>query len=392
MSPIGTWIGLKGYRVIRSQSKPALRAIVEPEEDPCNCPRCGGARLHSKGRYRRRVKHLRSFGSPVQLVVECRRFQCLGCRRSFVQPLPGIRSGRHSSEPLREQIYLRHEEGVCVSRIAQLVEMGSATIERIYHQFTARRARERRDWQCPVVLGIDEHTLHKGCRFATTFCDLRNHCVFDVVEGKSAQALEPFLGSFQGRERVRVVCIDLSTPYRALIRRYFPRARIVADRFHVIRIVQHHFLALLRSIAPELKNHRGALAALRKRPERLTERQRWRREELFERYPAFVPIYDQMHALCELLRERHKKKSECRPLAEQLLYCIEQLRQSGFTPLATLAHTLRSWSEEIACMWRFTRNNGITEGFHRKMKLIQRRAYGFRNFQNYRLRVIAQCG
>ena len=122
MSPNGTWIGLKGYRVIRSQSKPALRAVVEPEEDPCACPRCGGARLHSKGRYRRRVKHLRSFGSPVQLVVECRRFQCLECGRSFVQPLPGIQPGRHSSEPLREHIYLRHEEGTCVSRLAQLVE------------------------------------------------------------------------------------------------------------------------------------------------------------------------------------------------------------------------------------------------------------------------------
>ncbi|NIP95705.1 MAG: ISL3 family transposase, partial [Akkermansiaceae bacterium] len=264
--------------------------------------------------------------------------------------------------------------------------------ERIYHQFTARRARERRDWQCPVVLGIDEHTLHKGCRFATTFCDLRNRSVFDVVEGKSAPALEPFLAELQGRERVRVVCIDLSSPYRALIKRYFPKARIVADRFHVIRIVHHHFLTLMRAIAAELKNHRGSLAALRKRPDRLTERQRQRRDELFERYPAFVPIYEQMHALCELLRHKHKRKSECRPLAEQLLYIIEQLRQSGFAPLVTLAHTLASWSEEIACMWRFTRNNGITEGFHRKMKLIQRRAYGFRNFNNYRLRVIAQCG
>jgi transposase len=43
-------------------------------------------------------------------------------------------------------------------------------------------------------------------------------------------------------------------------------------------------------------------------------------------------------------------------------------------------------------MWRFTRNKGIAEGFPRKMKLIQRRAYGFRNFPNYRLRVIANCG
>jgi transposase len=57
-----------------------------------------------------------------------------------------------------------------------------------------------------------------------------------------------------------------------------------------------------------------------------------------------------------------------------------------------LAKTLTDWIEEIARMWRFSRNNGITEGFHRKMKLIQRRAYGFRSFTNYRLRVIAQCG
>jgi hypothetical protein len=38
-----------------------------------------------------------------------------------------------------------------------------------------------------------------------------------------------------------------------------------------------------------------------------------------------------------------------------------------------------------------TQNNGITEGFHRKMKLIQRRAYGFRNFENYRIRVKVLC-
>ena len=68
------------------------------------------------------------------------------------------------------------------------------------------------------------------------------------------------------------------------------------------------------------------------------------------------------------------------------------LKNSGLEPACTLGQTLGRWTEEIVRMWRFTRNNGITEGFHRKMKLIQRRAYGFRNFANYRLRVIAQCG
>ncbi|PUT38513.1 ISL3 family transposase, partial [Legionella taurinensis] len=50
-----------------------------------------------------------------------------------------------------------------------------------------------------------------------------------------------------------------------------------------------------------------------------------------------------------------------------------------------------SWKEEIVRMWRFSKSNGITEGFHRKMKLIQRRAYGFKNFENYRTRVRVLC-
>jgi len=45
-----------------------------------------------------------------------------------------------------------------------------------------------------------------------------------------------------------------------------------------------------------------------------------------------------------------------------------------------------------AQVWRFSKSNGITEGFHTKMEMLSRRAYGFRNFENYRLRVLAHCG
>jgi transposase len=78
-------------------------------------------------------------------------------------------------------------------------------------------------------------------------------------------------------------------------------------------------------------------------------------------------------------------------LIPKFLKWIDSLRNTPFPPLLTLADTLESWREEITRMWRFTRNNGITEGFHTKMELIQRRAYGFRNFENYRLRVIVLC-
>jgi transposase len=78
-------------------------------------------------------------------------------------------------------------------------------------------------------------------------------------------------------------------------------------------------------------------------------------------------------------------------LIPRLLRAIYQLRQAGLPQLVALGNTLQSWSSEIAAMWHFTRNNGITEGFHTKMEVLQRQAYGFRNFQNYRLRVRVMC-
>ena len=306
--------------------------------------------------------------------------------------MPGIKPGRHSTEPLRQQIARDHHEGICGSALARLSNMGSATIERIYAEFTRRKAAERESLQCPMVLGIDEHTLHKKQRFATTFCDLRNHKVFDIVPGKSEKDLVAFLARLQGREKVKVICIDLSNPYRRLIQRWFPNARIVADRFHVVRLIQHHFLALCREVVEELKEKRGVFALLRARPENLSARQLLRLEKLFIEHPVLRPIYDQMHRLRALMNQKSKTKKECRPLTHQLTTFIDRLEGSGFAAMVTLAKTLRTWAEPIACMWRFTKNNGITEGFHRKMKLIQRRAYGFKNFENYRLRVIAQCG
>jgi transposase len=77
---------------------------------------------------------------------------------------------------------------------------------------------------------------------------------------------------------------------------------------------------------------------------------------------------------------------KCRQLPGGIQH--RQLRRSaGFAPLVALGQTLASWPSEIAAMWRFTRNNGITEGFHIKMEVLERQAYGFRNLQNYRLRV-----
>ena len=392
MSPVFDRIGINGYRVLGYDKEEKITIHAETWQGPQSCPYCGAGRLHSKGRYRRRARHLDCFGTSSQLLIHTRRYRCVECGRSFVPSLPGLLPWRQSTEPWREKVYQHHHHGICASALARLMELGQASVERIYEQFTRRKANERLSLQCPRVLGIDEHTLHKGQRFATTLCDLKNHRVFDIVAGRSEADLRDFIFRLEGRHQVRVVCIDLSSPYRHLIRSAFPNAKIVADRFHVVRLIIHHFMELARQIAPSIKNQRSYLGALRKRTEHLSAIDSQRLEALFNAHPALEPLYEMMHRLRRIMNVKHQTKRACRPLARQLLGLIEQLNHSAFSPLVTLAQTLKTWIEPIAAMWRFTKNNGITEGFHRKMKLIQRRAYGFRNFNNYRLRVIAQCG
>jgi transposase len=269
--------------------------------------------------------------------------------------------------------------------------MGKATIERWYHKEYVLAHKEIETKDCPTVLGIDEHFFSKKDGYATTFCNLRKHKIFDIVKGRSARDLAAYLDQLPGKDKVKVVCIDLSSSYRQLIKRYFPNARIVADRFHVVRLMLHMCMQTYQEIDPSMKNKRGILRVLRTNPNKLTSKGMHKRDTYLNKYPAIDAIYQFKRQLHRLLSKKTMQAKRCKRVIPLFLKMIKALKESPFKKLKTLGKTFYEWREEIVRMWRFTKNNGITEGFHRKMKLIQRRAYGFRNFENYRLRVRVLC-
>ena len=185
--------------------------------------------------------------------------------------------------------------------------------------------------------------------------------------------------------------MDLAANYRALVRLHFPNAHIVADRFHVIRIINHHFLACWKEIDAVGSKNRGLVSLLRRHRHNLRAEQQLRLAAYLADHPVLDSIYRFKQRLCYLLLKKHRTRKQCEQLIPRFLRSVYQLRQAGLSQLVQLGQTLSNWSEEIVAMWRFTRNNGITEGFHNKMELINRQAYGFRNFQNYRLRVKVLC-
>jgi transposase len=384
-------LGLPDYEITDIQIRGGAIHISARYTGLISCPHCGRDKLRNKGRYVRRVRHENWGLRHCILELEAGKFQCHGCGRHFRERFAGIQPCQRSSEAFQAMIFRQHLDGINRSRLGRRERIGAATVERYFQRGLQRQFGQWHSTRCPKMLGIDEHFFTRRSGYATTLCDLRNHKVYDVVLGRSELSLEAYFQRLEGKTEVRVVCIDLATNYRALVHKHFPNALIVADRFHVIRIINHHFLACWRDIDGVGSRHRGLLSLMRRHRHNLRPEQLEKLRAYLTQYPALEVIYRFKQRLCYLLLKKHRTRQQCQVLIPRLLRAIYELQQAGLAQLVTLGQTLSSWRQEIIAMWRFTRNNGITEGFHNKMELINRQAYGFRNFQNYRLRVKVLC-
>jgi len=388
MSPIDSILGLRGLVIQRVERRRDIHVWARPQDRPA-CVHCQQESVRIKATHQRTLKHTRQGNQLMVLHLSVPKYHCRDCNRYFRHRFAGIRPRLRATEAYRLEVFEAHDGGVSQRKLTLTHSIGSATIERWYQSYVKQRVSELSGRACPQVLGIDEHFFSRKRGYATTLVDLNNHKVFDVVLGRSEASLRGYLRRLPGREQVRVIVMDLSETYRQIARRYFPNAMIVADRFHVIRLVNQHFLKLWQSQDPEGRKHRGLLSLMRRHHWKLAEPQRARLHQYLAQYPVLESLYFAKQQLAGFLVMKTVKARRAKHLLAPFLALIEQFAAS---PAKALANTLKSWLEPIVRMWRFSKSNGITEGFHTKMEMLSRRAYGFRNFENYRMRVLTQCG
>lgn len=357
------------------------------------CKHCGSRRVQSRGWRTRTLKHARQGRRLIEIHLKLRKFRCRACLRSGVEQVPHVLPRKRSTENFRQEVFELHQGGLTQSHLSKTHSISCSTVERWLWDFLGARLKELKDRSCPKILGIDEHFFTRKKGYATTLVDLgRKHKVFDVVLGRSEKSLEGYLRALKEKSRVQVVVMDLSASYRALIRRHFPNAMIVADRFHVVRLIQQQFQKLWGQLDPRARKNRGLLSLFRRHRGNMTSLQHERLEAYLRSVPGLQAIDQVQQRLLELVRLKGLHRNHARRLIPELLGIIEKLKQSGFELMQTLGNTLDEWLQEIGRMWRFRKTNSITEGFHNKMEMLSRRAFGFRNFQNYRIRVLALCG
>ncbi|MEM6732374.1 MAG: ISL3 family transposase [Myxococcota bacterium] len=352
------------------------------------CPKCATA---SHSVYDRRTVRVKD--EPVRrrvtwLVITKRRFWCKSCKKPFTEPVKGIKTGCRTTERYRRAVVWACETFGSLKTVREHYRCsGGYLYKSLYPLLEQKRCQRATQW--PRVVGIYEHYFRRHRRgfreFVTMLVDFKGRKLIDVVEGRQRVQLEEALREIEGRDNVRWVAMDLSNTYRRFATEFFPNAKIVADKFHVLRLLH-----------PAINRHRKAITGdkrslpvrrmLLKSSKRLEYSERLALSNWLKAHSKLRELYLAKEALHTLCRIRGQRRA-----ADAFTRITDQLAKSTLPELKTLRRTLMSWRTEILNYFQERITNGRTEGFNNKAKLVKKRAYGYRSFTNYRLALLAAC-
>lgn len=352
------------------------------------CPRCGvvTAKEHDRRRQIKQDRRLRD--KTVYLVLMKRRFRCLWCGKVFTEPDEVFGYRRRSSCRFRQ--YLGREALYqTVKRVARKEQVGEGLVRRSVTEEVGRSLRSKWLTGTPEFIGLDEFSVRKRRLYHTAICDLVQGEVMEVAEGQGRRKVEDYLDSLYEPERVKGVVMDMHEPFRQAVRMCLPLAKIVVDKFHLIR----HVNGAVDKVRSKLQggNRKGKRAdlfrnrySLLKGAERLTDGERVRLDQLFRHYPELESAW----TLKESFRAWYKEASRDR--AEEKLGLLEQrIAKEPLPEFKELLRTLANWREEIMNYFDCRITNGFVEGKNNRIKTIKRMAYGYRNMANFRMRILA---
>lgn len=344
------------------------------------CPKC--ATLATAGYDTRtvRLKDQPVRGNAMHLVVLKKRFYCKPCKKPFTEPLPGVLPKRRTTQRYRQSLLWAAENFTDLKKVKRAYRCSHSFLYRVVYEQLELKRRMKVNYPWPRRIGIDEHGFKKSERFVTMVVDHDNKRLREVVAGKTAASLEWALSSIPGRENVELVSLDMSDSYKSFVKSFFPNAKMVADKFHVLRLLNGHINRKRKEITGDVRSNPVRRLLLRNR-RNLNYFERLALDRWLEDHEELKEIYWWKENLYSLYRCIGIKWA-----TRKLQKMLDMMAKSRLLEIRRLRKTLLRWRHEILNYFVYGLTNARTEGFNNVAKTVKKRSYGFRNFENYRLR------
>lgn len=348
----------------------------------CFCNKCSKTTKKIYDHKTRKVVHGTMNGKRIILVIKIRRFHCKICGNIFTEKIPGISQRRYSDFFVKLCLdKLRNSSFFSVAKEYKVSTPTLVSFLKEYHK-------ENEYPDGILRLNIDEHSF-RGRDLKITIGELNNKKLLRVLENDNQITLVKHLKSLPNdvKQRISEVCIDMKYSYKVAIENELPNAKIVIDKFHVIKELIRQ-MEDIRKIFQEqnIKGYRRINRFLLcKNNENLSQMEIQKLKETFKRYEKFPTLKQ-----CYLLKERIRKmyKLNTREEAEhELNLILLSIENYPVGKMKEIYNTLSKWKPYILNYFYNRTTNAFIEGCNNKIKLIKRTSFGFRNFTNYMMKI-----
>ena len=353
------------------------------------CPICGSQHtyVHSY-----RSQNLCGLPTDTVYIYRKRRYRCQKCGKAFSEENPFIDHFQRIPNSEINNIIKEHGELVPASLIARRHGISANTVMR--HFACGVNGVEEKDAPTEktlsTVISIDEFRGNAGAKFQVVVNDLQHRKCCDIIDDRSVATLYDRVRNYPlaDRENVEMVSIDLSPLFRRLVEDYLPNAEIAADKFHAVRLANDALDRIRKEVQTRLdpsqrKWFKNSRRTLLKRKHKLTPTERIKLLQMF--------ALSEKLALAHALKEEYYRLFDSTDRAtykERLREFKEHVLASNIAPFVRVLKTTEQWKEEIWNGIRTGYNNGFTEGCNNTIKVLKRVCYGFRNFANFRRRIM----
>lgn len=393
VSKLGSWEGYRVQRVVWPREPGGTVEIhLKPTRKWLVCERCGHRSQQLHETVMRRVRDLPLFEYRVVLVVPRRRLWCTHCGGPRLERLSWLGRYQRVTDRFAEAVG-RLLRAMPIKAVADFYGLGWHTVKAIDKARLAAELPEP-DWSTIRYLAMDEFALHKGHRYATVVIEPTRRQVLWIGQGRSRETAAAFFAQLPegAAARIEAVAIDMTTAYELAIRAHCPHAEIVYDLFHVVakygrevvdrvRVDEANRLREAPQARKVVKSSRWLL--LRNR-DHLKAGQQVQLNELLAANQALLTVYLLKDELKRLWRYRRAGWAE---KAWQRWY--EQAMASGIAALQRFAQRLRPYLHGILARCRHPLHTSVLEGINNTIKVIKRRAYGYRDQEYFFLKIKA---
>lgn len=393
LESLGNW---RGYRLERVEwprrEGGTLSLYLKPSSRVMHCQQCGARCQRVHETTVRRVRDLPLFEYRVVLHVPRRRVWCEQCNGPRLERLAWL--GRY--QRVTERFGKACEKllrAASVQAVAAFYDLGWHTVKSI-DKMRLRAHTAEPDWSTIRYLAMDEFALHKGHRYATVVVDPIGRQVLWVGAGRSRETARAFFEQLPEGVAVRIeaVAIDMTTAYELEIKAHCPQAEVVFDLYHVVAKYAREVIDRVRvDQANQLRHDKPARKVLKssrwlllRNRHHLEPDQAVHLKELLAANQALLCVYVLREELKRLWFYRKPGWAE-----KAWRQWIQQAEQSGIAALQTFAKRLQAYWHGIVARCRHPLNTSVVEGINNTIKVIKRRAYGYRDEEYFFLKIRA---